>query len=120
MSTVSIARCESYAADQVQTAVKAALAPLGGIEKFVRPGMRVLLKPNLLAAASRERAVTTHPAVVQAVAELVQEVGGVVLIGDSPAGPIKNTYRLWREAGMRDVAEKVGADLVLFDGVAWK
>jgi uncharacterized protein (DUF362 family)/Pyruvate/2-oxoacid:ferredoxin oxidoreductase delta subunit len=120
MSTVSVVRCETYELDAVRRAVVAALAPLGGIARFVRPGMRVLLKPNLLAAAELEQAVTTHPAVMQAVAEQVQEAGGTVLIGDSPGGPLKNGPRVYRKSEMTGVAERTGATLLPFDKVTWK
>jgi len=120
MPIVSAVVCESYELDLVRRAVSAALAPLGGIGRFVRPGMQVLLKPNLLTASDLERAVTTHPTVVQAVAELVQEAGGSVLIGDSPGGPVKKTPPVWRKGGMAEVAGRISARLVTFDGVEWK
>ncbi len=100
--------------------MKEALVPLGGIGRFVRPGMKVLLKPNLLTAADLERAITTHPALVQAVAELVRDAGGTIFIGDSPGGPVKKTPPVWRKGGMTRVAEQTGARLVAFDGVTWK
>jgi uncharacterized protein (DUF362 family)/NAD-dependent dihydropyrimidine dehydrogenase PreA subunit len=90
------------------------------MEHFVRPGMKVLLKPNLLTAAAMEQGVTTHPAVVRAVAELVQAAGGEVWIGDSPALPIKENPRVWRQSGIEAVAEATGARLVLFESVVWK
>jgi uncharacterized protein (DUF362 family)/NAD-dependent dihydropyrimidine dehydrogenase PreA subunit len=82
--------------------------------------MRVLLKPNMLTAADWERAVTTHPAVVQAVAELVQEAGGTVWIGDSPGGPIEGNPQVWRENGIADATERTRAQLLPFDRAAWK
>ncbi len=120
MSVVSIVACDTYKLDAVRQAVTAVLAPLGGIERFVRPGMRVLLKPNLLRSADLERAITTHPAVVQAVTELVQGAGGTVLIGDSPGGAVKRVPPVWRKSGMTQVTECTGATLVPFDGVEWK
>jgi len=120
MPTVSTIACESYELDSARRAVNEVLAHLGGIGRFVRPGMEVLLKPNLLAAAGLERALTTHPALVQAAAELVQAAGGTVLIGDSPAGPVKQNPPVWRKGGMAKVAEQTGARLVAFDGVTWK
>ena len=120
MPVVSVGACETYDPDVVRQAVIAVLAPLGGIGRFVRPGMRVLLKPNLLTAAELERAVTTHPAVVQAVAELVQEAGGTALVGDSPGGSGGDGSRVWRKSGMADVAQRTGARLVPFEGVVWK
>jgi len=120
MTLVTVAACSAYEPEAVRRAVRGVVAPLGGIARFVRPGMRVLLKPNLLTVADRERAVTTHPLVVQAVAEMVQQAGGEVWIGDSPAGSVESGPRVWRASGMADVAARTGARLVHFDGVAWK
>ncbi len=120
MPLVSVVACQSYEPGVVRQAVQAALAPLGSIGRFVHAGMQVLLKPNLLVPADLERAVTTHPAVVQAVAELVQEAGGTALIGDSPgalAGGLSGTFR---KSGLAGVAERTGAQLVPFESVVWK
>ena len=43
-------------------AVERLVSLMGGWDKFVRPGEKILLKPNLL-MKSAEEAVTTHPAV---------------------------------------------------------
>jgi len=51
---------------------------------FVKPGQRVLLKPNLLMGIAPDAAVTTHPAVLDAVLTLVREAGGLPMVGDSP------------------------------------
>ena len=61
MIVVSTAACDNYRPYAVGRSVAALLAPLGGMSAYVRPGMRVLLKPNLLSTAGLERAVTTHP-----------------------------------------------------------
>jgi uncharacterized protein (DUF362 family)/Pyruvate/2-oxoacid:ferredoxin oxidoreductase delta subunit len=58
----------------------AAVAPAG----LIRPGARVLLKPNVINDMPPERAVCTHPEVVRAVAEWALECGGEVVIGDQP------------------------------------
>ena len=120
MALVSVVRCNSYEHRAVREAIRAVMAPLGGIARFVSPGMRVLVKPNLLAAADPTSAVTTHPAIVRAVAEMVQESGATVLVGDSPGGPLENGPRVWRASGMLDVAERTGSRLVPFEGVDWK
>ena len=120
LSTVSIVSCETYDSDVVRRAVRGALAPLGGVDRFVRPGMHVLLKPNLLLASDLEQAVTTHPVVVEVMAELVQAAGATVIIGDSPGGPAGNEPQVWRKSGMSGVAERTGARLVPLEGVVWK
>jgi len=117
MSTVSIARCADYAEHNIDSALDAALAPLGGMAAFVSPGQRVLLKVNLLAKAAPERAVTTHPAVVRSLIRSVRAAGGTPIVGDSPGGP--NTAgmvrRVWEETGIGAVCAEEGAPLVLFD-----
>ena len=99
----------------VYAAVKRSVDLLGGMEAFVQPGAKVLLKPNLVRSMPPERAATTHPAVVAAVARLVMEAGGHPLIADSPGGPytagtLKATYR---RTGMEAAAEASGATLNL-------
>jgi len=114
---VSITRCRTYDPDTVRLAVASSLEPLGGMGKFVEKGQKVLVKPNLLASRAPEAAVTTHPAVVQAVVEEVQRAGGVAVIGDSPGG--RNTgssyERLLKRTGMMGVVEATGCEWVSFD-----
>ena len=89
------------------------LAELGGMSAFVKPGQKVLLKVNLLMKKRPEEAVTTHPSVVEAVARLVLEAGGIPIIGDSPGGPYTvNALRaIYAKSGLREVAERTGAIL---------
>ena len=112
---VSLVRCGTYALDEVRAAVRGVLAPLGGIGAWVRPGMRVLLKPNLLMRKHPDAAVTTHPVLVAAVAELVRDAGGRVLIADSPGGAY--TERVLRgvygACGMDETVAATGAELNL-------
>lgn len=106
LSTVALIRCETYAASEVEGAVERAVDQIGGISRFVKPGDRVLLKPNLLAAYPIQRRVTTDPAIVRAAAKLVIKVGGTPFIGDSPAiGSFKRVAAL---TGMADVASELG------------
>ena len=112
VTAVSIARCETYQADQVRHALISALEPLGGIGAFVQAGQRVLLKPNVVMPIHPKRAITTHPAVVEAMVKLVQEAGCEVVIFDS--GPVPTGLvlrRAYRDAGIMEVAERTGASL---------
>ncbi len=114
MPTVSLARCPTYDLPQVEAALRRLLEPLGGMGAFVEPGQRVLLKPNLLIPARPERAITTHPAVVEATINLVREAGGEPFIADSPGGPLHNPpgmRRVYRDTGLKEVAERTGVTL---------
>ena len=117
--TVSLTACETLGREVVAEALVSVLAPLGGMGRFVSPGMQVLLKPNLLTAAAPDQAVTTHPTLVEAVTKSVQEAGGTVLIGDSPAGPLKNAPRAWHKSGLREIAARTGSTMVPFEEVSW-
>lgn len=107
---VSIVKCESYDPAWLAGRLEKLLDQVGGMSAFVKPGERVLIKPNLLKAASPERAVTTHPALVEAVVREVQMAGGVVTIGDSPG--IGKIQKIFDETGMTGVAERTGALLI--------
>ncbi|HYA88333.1 MAG TPA: DUF362 domain-containing protein [Nitrospirota bacterium] len=106
---VSIVRCDDYDRPKTMLAVKDAVDLLGGMGEFVRPGDRVLIKPNLLKARPPEAAVTTHPEVVRAVIRLVHEQGGRAMVGDSPGmGDLK---KVAERAGILDVVIEEGAQL---------
>jgi len=112
-SKVSLIGCADYDFPRVEAAIRRALDLLGGMSAFVKPGQRVLLKPNLVRAVPPERAVTTHPTIVATVAKLVVEVGASPIIVESPGGPysrrlLKGTYR---KTGMTWAAKVGGAEL---------
>jgi uncharacterized protein (DUF362 family)/NAD-dependent dihydropyrimidine dehydrogenase PreA subunit len=101
MAEVSI-RKATYSAPGIEQL----LEPLGGMERFVNRDERVLLKVNLLFAKEPEKAVTTHPEFVRAVAQLVRGVGGHPFIGDSPGGMF--SQRSLRKAYQRSGLEVLG------------
>jgi uncharacterized protein (DUF362 family) len=53
----------------------AAVAALGGFAKFVRPGERVMIKPNPVGTSPPEKAIHTHPEIVEAVIRECLRVG---------------------------------------------
>jgi len=115
MSTtlVSLRAVADYDPTALESHLNELLAPLGGMTAFVRPGQRVLLKPNLLAGKSPEKAVTTHPEVVRAVIKLVQEAGGIAIVGDSPG--IGKPETVAKKCGVWAVIEATGASFAAFD-----
>ena len=116
MSKVAIVRCANYEPERVLEAARRAFELIGGFGRFVRPGQRVLIKPNLLAAAEPARAVTTHPAVVRVLAMLVREAGAEAWVGDSPGGVEWNvTARALEVSGIGPAARDAGAEVRDFD-----
>ena len=115
MHTVVIEKVDSYSPALVQAGLLRLLEPLGGMATFVKPGERVLIKPNMLSAKPPEAAVTTHPELLRAVIGLVQQAGGIALVGDSPGfGTLRSVAK---RSGMLRVIEESGAELVEFGEV---
>lgn len=111
-ANVVLKYCPDYTMN-VEQHLREGLAELGGMSAFVKPGQKVLLKVNLLMKKRPEEAVTTHPSVVEAVVHLVQEAGGIPIIGDSPGGPytVSSLQAIYTRSGLREVAERTGAIL---------
>jgi len=105
--------CDTY--DQMRTALQRLLKLMGGIEQFVSPAETVLLKPNLLRPAAPETAVCTHPALIEAMAQLLGEARVRPLIADSPGAGLRYHRRAlnqtYRESGMEQAAANTGAQL---------
>lgn len=113
---VSVARCCDYEPTQVEQALRRVLDGLGGMGHFVKPGMKVYIKPNALGKHRPIEAVTTNPEVVAAAARLAFQAGASeVLIGDCPGGGgtderVEDVYKV---CGYEEVAARVGAKLVV-------
>ncbi|MBD1935824.1 DUF362 domain-containing protein [Microcoleus sp. FACHB-68] len=85
MSTVSLIRAGSYERQILRESLETLLEPLGGMAAIVKPGDRVLLKPNLLTGSRPTKECVTRPEIVYCVAKMVREVGGKPFMGDGPA-----------------------------------
>ena len=113
MSIVSLIRCETYNSPELEGAVRRAVDLCGGMEKYVRPGDRVLIKPNMLSAHPPDRRITTDPAVLRAVLLLVLDAGGKPVVSDSPA--MDSFRRVAGKTGLGEVARNMGVDMVELD-----
>jgi uncharacterized protein (DUF362 family) len=61
----------------------AAVAALGGFAKFVRPGDRVVIKPNPVGNSAPEKAIHTHPEMLEAVIRACLQAGAREVIAVS-------------------------------------
>jgi len=111
--TVSLLRCNDYDYHAVRKTIERTFKDLGGIEKFVKKGEKVLLKVNLLMKKKPEEATTTNPVLVRAVADVLIAYGAEVVIGDSPGGPfLEGRMRnIYKASGMEEACVLSGADL---------
>ncbi|WP_254173107.1 DUF362 domain-containing protein [Planktothrix pseudagardhii] len=114
MPTVSLIRANSYHPQALETSLKTLLEPWGGITAFVKPGDRVLLKPNLLTGSRPTKECVTRPELVAAVAKLVIEAGGKPFLGDSPA--FGSALGVARANGYLPLIESLNLPIVEFQG----
>ena len=76
---VAVSRCEEYDEPLIEELLTSQFASVGADGSFFG-GKRVVLKPNLVSAKKPEDAVTTHPAVVEAVFRLVKKLGAADVV----------------------------------------
>jgi uncharacterized protein (DUF362 family) len=90
---------------------RAAVAALGGIQRFVQKGQVVIIKPNICVDYHPpEYAATTNPAVVAAVVKLCLEAGaGKVKVMDAPFGGTADSA--YSKSGIREAVEAAGGSM---------
>ncbi len=104
-------------ADRVKT-LDRALQALGGIEQFIKPGDRVLLKVNAAFASPPSLSATTHPELVAAVIDACLRAGAAaVRVTDNPINDPASCFQL---SGIARAAATAGADLMLPNAAAFK
>ena len=111
-NNVYFAAAASYDQQTVDAAVERLFCQLPAAEALA--GKRVLLKPNLLAKHTPERAVTTHPALVRAVIRAVRRRGAAsIMVADSPGGVYNPAIlrSIYKVSGLADVCREEGAAL---------
>lgn len=84
-SRVTLTKCSDYTPEKVSDALQKHFELSGGLDKFVRPGDSVLLKPNFIAPRSHRHATQTHPVVIIETARLLKDFGAKPFVADSPA-----------------------------------
>jgi uncharacterized protein (DUF362 family) len=100
-SVLSVAEGTDYMA-----LVAAVLAPLGGIEAFVKPGHRVVVKPNIGWDRTPEQAANTHPDVVKGLVKLALDAGASqVLVFDRTCNEPRRCYA---NSGIQAAVESLG------------
>lgn len=84
MNNVFIKRCLTYDLEKIKKIIKLGFEKLGGIEKFIKPNEKILLKPNSLQPSKPETAIVTHPIFIKAVIQVLKEKTDKIYIGESP------------------------------------
>jgi uncharacterized protein (DUF362 family) len=91
--------------------VEKVLAAMGGLQRFIRRGDKVLVKPNMAWARTPLQAANTNPEVVAAVVRAALAAGASrVIVGDSTCDAAERAYE---KSGIAAKASDAGAEVIL-------
>jgi uncharacterized protein (DUF362 family)/NAD-dependent dihydropyrimidine dehydrogenase PreA subunit len=97
MSRVIIRKAE-YNYNTLKPVIFGIMDSLGGDQ--IQRNSRVVIKPNLLAPASPDKAIVTHPLIIRTVVEYILDKGAKPQISDSSA--VGSFGKVLRESGIKD------------------
>ncbi len=97
--------------DDPVAALNSALDAIGGIKRFVKPGEKVTVKPNVGWDRAPEQAANTNPILVGEMVRLCYQAGASkVIVTDVTCN---DPRRCFLRSGIREAAEKAGAEVIL-------
>jgi len=103
---ITLAKTEEY-----ENGLNRALDALGGIKRFVKPGEKVTIKPNIGWDRKPEQAADTNPRLVGEMVRLCLTAGASeVIVTDIPCNDARRTFI---RSGIKEAAEKNGAKVIL-------
>ncbi len=89
--------------------LQAAMAPIGGMGRFVKKGQRVVIKANIAWARTPEQACTNNPELLSALIKMCYEAGAKrVAVWDHTCDNYQFTFS---RSGLKETAQKAGADI---------
>jgi uncharacterized protein (DUF362 family) len=89
--------------------LQAAIAPLGGMGRFIKKGQRVVIKANIAWARTPEQACTNNPDLLSALIKMCYDTGAKrVAVWDHTCD---NYLFCFSRSGLKEIAQKAGADI---------
>jgi len=102
-----------HARDELKAAVVKSLELLGGLDKAVRPGDKVLVKPNFNSPDPFPG--STDLGFLGAVLEVLIDAGGEIVVGESAGGLWRPTRNTVATLGVPDLLDEMGVKFIAFD-----
>ncbi len=110
--TVYVVRGADLRKRTIENMVKKGFAGIGGINRYIKRGMKVVIKPNIGFNSKPEMAHTTNPYLVEAVAKMCIEAGAKVKIFDRT---VHTPQLCYRRSGILKAAKNAGAEIEYID-----
>jgi len=90
--------------------LQAAMAPLGGMGRFVKPGQQVVIKANIAWARTPEQACTNNPELLHALVRMCYEAGAKrVAVWDHTCD---NYQFAFARSGLKEAGQRAGAEVL--------
>jgi uncharacterized protein (DUF362 family) len=109
MEKVSLTRCSDYDSLRVNACLLRHFELLGGLQRFISKGDKVLIKPNMIAPRPAECAAQTDPVVIIELAKILLDFGAKPFVGDSPAWT--NMATCAKVLGITEPLKKLGVEI---------
>ncbi|MBE6688442.1 MAG: DUF362 domain-containing protein [Ruminococcaceae bacterium] len=113
MNKAVVKSCKSYDIEEITACLEAIIDNFGGLDKLFEKGNKVVIKPNLVMKKPPESAAVTHPAVIEALINILKRKTNDITIAECPGGPYtkERMSAVFRTAGYTDVAQRTGVNL---------
>lgn len=119
-SVVSVVKCQdSHEYQSVEETLKRSLNLLGGLESIICPGDLVIVKPNLIKPAHYHTGIITNSLLIKAICKMSRKARAKRLVIGEGSAVGYDTQIAFEEAGLREIAREVRADLVDFKRTEW-
>ena len=106
MSIVAIQKTASDSFEDIQKAVAKVVEDIGGLEDIIKPGYKVIIKPNLVATPTdRLSGGVTRWEVCMAIYEMVAAMGATPILAESSACGV-NTEDVIKKCGYQDLRDQ--------------
>ena len=105
-SVVAIQKTTSDSFEDIKKAVAKVVEDIGGLEDIIKPGYKVIIKPNLVATPTeRLSGGVTRWEVCMALYEMVQDLGATPILAESSACGV-NTEDVIKKCGYQDLRDQ--------------
>ena len=82
---IILTKCDDYNTETITNCLQKQFTLQGGLEKFIKRGDTILIKPNFIAPRPQRDATQTDPSIIIETARLLKDFGAKPFVGDSPA-----------------------------------
>jgi len=108
MYKVSLLKCDEYNDQKIKDTIIKSLENIDFDISSVN-NKRIALKPNLLMPGKIEKAIITNPVFFKAVAEIVKDYNGKMVLIESPA--IHSLHNTMKKVGYQEIIEKMDIEV---------